>query len=82
LRLRLVFRRDARLSRRLLALAFAKFGDAVFAGGIFRRGTFCFFQRVVVSRGAFGALPGLAAEQSSAFGTAKPFRRFFHNRQA
>jgi hypothetical protein len=35
LRLRLVFRRDARLSRRLLALAFAKFSDAVFAVAYF-----------------------------------------------
>ena len=54
LRLRLVFRGDARLGWRLLALAFAKLGDAVFAGGILRRSALCLFYRVGVGRGAFG----------------------------
>jgi hypothetical protein len=57
LRLRLVFRRDACLSRRLLALAFAEFSDAIFARGVFRRGTYRFFLRVVESGGAFCAFP-------------------------
>ena len=52
MRLGLVFRSHASLSRRLLALTFTEFGDAIFTRGVFRRGTFRFFKRVIVSGGA------------------------------
>ena len=44
-----------RLGWCLLALTFTKFSNTVFTGGVFRRSTFGFFQRIVVRGGTFGA---------------------------
>ena len=53
--LRLVFWCHASLGWCLLALTFTKFSNTVFTGGVFRRSTFGFFQRIVVRGGTFGA---------------------------
>lgn len=52
---RLVFWCHASLGWCLLALTFTKFSNTVFTGGVFRRSTFGFFQRIVVRGGTFGA---------------------------